>query len=107
MLVYVINRKGRPLMACSPGRARRLLGEGKAKVVSRVPFVIKLSFGSSGYKQPVTGGIDSGSKVIGSATIANGKVIYQAETALRSEEMQGEKGEASCPPHRVQKQRWD
>ena len=29
--VYVINKHGRPLMPCSPAKARYLLDEGKAK----------------------------------------------------------------------------
>ena len=87
MLVYVINREGKPLMPCSPGKARRLLRRGKAKVARKDPFVIKLSFGSSGYKQEVIGGIDSGSKVIGSGAVGNGKVFYQSEISLRGEEI--------------------
>jgi hypothetical protein len=34
MLVYVINKHGDPLMPCKPQRARKLLKESKAKVVS-------------------------------------------------------------------------
>lgn len=34
MLVYVINQHGKPLMPCSPRKARLLLKEQKAKVVS-------------------------------------------------------------------------
>ena len=29
--VYVINKHGRPLMPCSPAKARHLLDDGKAK----------------------------------------------------------------------------
>ena len=57
MLVYVLNRHGKPLMPCSPARARHLLKDGKAKVVRRDPFAIKLRFGSSGYTQVVVAGI--------------------------------------------------
>jgi 5-methylcytosine-specific restriction endonuclease McrA len=85
MLVYVLNSAGKPLMPCSPGQARRLLDAGKAKVVRRSPFVIKLLYGASGYKQPVTLGVDSGSKVIGVAAIGNGKVLYTSEVTNRSD----------------------
>ena len=54
MYVYVINRHGEPLMPCGPRKARVLLQNGKAAVVKRNPFTIKLIYGSSGYKQPVT-----------------------------------------------------
>lgn len=36
--VYVINKHGRPLMPCSPAKARHLLDEGKAKVKKRTPL---------------------------------------------------------------------
>jgi len=85
MLVYVLNHHGKPLMPCSPARARHLLKDGKAKVVRRDPFTIKLRFGSSGYTQDVVAGMDTGSKTIGSAAIANGKVVYQAEVTLRDD----------------------
>ena len=88
MLVFVLNRHGEPLMPCSPRKARVLLKEGKAKVVSKVPFTIKLRQGSSGYKQELTAGMDTGSKVIGTAvTNEKGNVVYQAETHLRGEEI--------------------
>ena len=83
MLVYVLNSAGAPLMPCSPGKARRLLNEGQAKVVDRSPFVIKLLYGSSGYKQPVTLSVDSGSKVIGVAATGNGKTLYASEVKTR------------------------
>lgn len=85
MLVYVLNHHGKPLMPCSPAKARRLLKASKAKVVRRDPFTIKLLFGSSGYVQDVTAGVDTGSKTIGAAVIANSKVVYQAEIVLRND----------------------
>lgn len=72
-------------MPCSPVKARILLKAGAAKVVCRDPFAIKLRFGSSGYKQDIVAGMDTGSKTIGSAATANGKVVYQAEVALRDD----------------------
>ncbi|MES2200590.1 MAG: RRXRR domain-containing protein, partial [Chlamydiota bacterium] len=73
MLAYVLNKKGKPLMPCSPCVARRLLESKKAKVVSLEPFTIKLLFGSSGYTQPITVGIDSGSHTAAFAAQAIGK----------------------------------
>jgi len=35
MLVYVLNKHGKPLMPCKPSKARKLLKQGKAKVVKR------------------------------------------------------------------------
>ena len=48
--VYVLNKHGRPLMPCSPAKARHLLKDGKAVVKHRTPFTIQLVYGSSGYK---------------------------------------------------------
>ena len=49
MLVFVLNHHGKPLMPCSSRKARLLLKEGKAKVIKKNPFAIKLLYGSSGY----------------------------------------------------------
>jgi hypothetical protein len=62
MFVYTINKHGNPLMPCSPRKARLLLKQGKAIVAKKEPFTIRLLYGSSGYKQEVTLGVDAGSK---------------------------------------------
>lgn len=85
MLVFVLNKHGDPLMPCKPSKARKLLRDGKAKVAKRTPFTIKFIHGSSGYKQAVTAGMDTGSKMVGCATIANGMVVYQSEIQLRTD----------------------
>ena len=82
-------------MPCSPRVAKLLLRDGKAIVAQRTPFTIKLVFGSSGYKQDVTLGVDAGSKTIGlSATLvppSNGrtetdkKEVFSAEVQLRTD----------------------
>ena len=84
MLVYVLNCKGEPLMSCSPRTARKLRKEGKTEVVSKNPYTIQLKYGSSGYKQEVTAGMDTGSKKLGCAAVANGKVVYAAEVELNN-----------------------
>ena len=65
MNVYVLNQQGEPLMPCSPRKARLLLKSREAKVVRRTPFVVQLLYSSSGYKQPISLGVDAGSKTIG------------------------------------------
>ena len=85
MLVYVLNYQGRPLMPCSSRKARTLLAAGQAKVVRRTPFQIKLLNGASGYKQTIIAGMDTGSKMLGCAAIANGAVVYQSEVKLRTD----------------------
>ena len=85
MLVFVKDRNGYPLMPTTPPRARHMLKRGEAKVIRRDPFTIKLLHGSAGYRQDVVGGMDTGSKTVGCAAIANGKVLYQSEVALRQD----------------------
>jgi len=88
MLVFVLNRHGKPLMPCRPQKTRVLLQQGKARVVSRIPFTIKLLYGSSGYRQELAAGMDTGSKTIGTNVVdGKGKSLYQAETHLRGEEI--------------------
>ena len=86
MLVYVINQNGNPLMPCKPSKARKLLRDGKAKVVRREPFTIKLKWLATEYTQPLTLGIDNGSKTIGSAVRdEDNQVYYLSEITLRQD----------------------
>jgi hypothetical protein len=85
MLVYVLNKDSKPLMPTKPAIARLLLKDGKAKVITRQPFTIKMLVETANYKQEVVAGMDTGSKVIGCACVSNGKVVYQAETYLRQD----------------------
>lgn len=85
MYVYVINKHGQPIMPCKPQKARVLLQEGKATVVKQVPFTIKLLYGSSSYKQPVSLGMDAGSRHIGIAVITAKKVLYAEELKPRND----------------------
>ncbi len=72
-------------MPTNQAKARILLKTGKAKVVSRVPFTIKLTYNSNSYTQPIVAGMDTGSKKIGCAAIGNNKVLYQSETEIRKD----------------------
>lgn len=85
VLVFVLSRHGKPLMPTTPPRARHMLRSKQAKVVRRNPFTIKLLYGTSGYRQEIVAGMDTGSKTIGCAAIANGRVLYQSEVALRQD----------------------
>jgi 5-methylcytosine-specific restriction endonuclease McrA len=85
MCVYVINKNGNPLMPCKPAKAKHLLKAGKAKVIKRNPFTIKLLWDCEENKQEVVAGMDTGSKTIGCAAIANGKVGYQSEVQIRQD----------------------
>ena len=83
--VYVLNKHGEPLMPCSPGKARLLLKQQKACVVKRTPFTIKLLHGSAGYKQPVTLGVDAGSKHVGLSASTEKRELYSEEFTPRND----------------------
>ena len=83
--VYVINKHGRPLMPCSPAKARHLLDAGKAKVKKRTPFTIQLVYGSSGYTQEVILGVDAGSKTIGVSALTKKEELFAANVIPRND----------------------
>ena len=65
-MVYVLDCNNKPIMPTKDhGKVRFLLKTKKAVVVNNCPFTIKLKSRSKTYTQPVTLGVDSGSKVIG------------------------------------------
>ena len=85
MYVYLINKNGNPLMPCTPAKAKHLLKAGKAKCIKRIPFTIKLLWDCEENTQEVVAAMDTGSKTIGCAAIANSKVVYQSEVQVRQD----------------------
>ena len=85
MVVYVLNKNNKPLMPCKPQRARKLIKEKKAKVVSYKPFTIKLLYGSYGYTQNTNLGIDLGSKNIGVGITTDDRVLSKGDIELRQD----------------------
>ena len=86
MLVYVISKDGQPLMPTERcGKVRRLLRDGKANVVKRCPFTIRLLYETGGITQPVDLGIDAGSKAIGVSACSGDRELYSAEILLRTD----------------------
>ena len=86
MLVYVININGQPLMPTSRcSKVRKLLKNGKAKVVKRVPFTIQLLYETTNIVQEVTLGVDCGSKVVGVSATTKDKELYSGEFELRND----------------------
>ena len=85
-MVYVISKDGKPLMPTNRhGKVKHLLKDGKAKVVRRCPFTIKLTYDTTTYVQDVTLGVDTGAKHIGIACVSNDKVLYQSQVELRDD----------------------
>ena len=87
MLVYVLKQNGQPFMPTERfGKVRRLLKEGKAKVVRREPFTIKLLYEpETDVVQECYCGVDTGSRHIGVAVVSNDKVLYQSQTEFRDD----------------------
>ncbi|MBC8458172.1 MAG: HNH endonuclease [Deltaproteobacteria bacterium] len=85
MNVYVKNKNGKPLMPCKPAKARKLLRDGKAKVVSRCPFTIQLLWDCEENVQEVTVGIDKGSSITGFSCVANGQILMSGEIHHRTD----------------------
>lgn len=85
-MVYVLNQNGQPLMPTTRhGKVRRLLKSGKAKVVKRCPFTIQLVYDSTNCTQPITLGVDTGSKHIGLSATTSTKELYLSEVELRTD----------------------
>jgi hypothetical protein len=85
LLVFVINQYDEALMPCKQNKARKLLKEKKAKIISYKPFTIQLLYGSSGYTQETNIGIDLGARYIGVAIQSQNKVIAKGTIELRND----------------------
>lgn len=72
-------------MPCKASKARKLLKHNQAKVVRTEPFIIQLLYGSSGFKQDITIGIDPGSKYIGISATTEKQELYSSIVELRQD----------------------
>ena len=86
-MVYVVNKDGQPLMPTKRhGKVRHLLKGGKAKVIRKCPFTIKLLYDSTDHIQDLTLGVDTGSGTIGAAVSDdNGNIVYLSEVQVRND----------------------
>ena len=85
-MVYVLDIDGKPLMPTERhGKVRRLLKERKAKVVNKTPFTIQLLYNSTRYTQPVTLGVDAGSKHIGLSASTETKELLAWDVQCRTD----------------------
>lgn len=86
-MVYVLNKNGQPLMPTTRhGKVKHLLKDGKAKVVKRCPFTIKLLYESTNHTQNLTLGVDTGSGTLGAAVSDdNGNIVYMSKVVVRND----------------------
>ena len=83
--VPVLNMRGKPLMPTTPRKARKLIGQGKAKVMKRKPFVIQLTKATGETKQEIILGIDAGYSDVGFSAVTETTELLSGELKLRKE----------------------
>ena len=85
-MVYVIAKDNSPLMPTeNHAKVRVLLKAGRAKVLRRAPFTIKLLYETEHVVQECVHGVDTGSTHVGSSVCANGKIVYTAHVEIRND----------------------
>ena len=67
------------------GHVRRLLRDGKACIIKRTPFTIKLNYRTTTYIQEVSLGIDAGTQHVGVSATTKSKEIFSSEVVLRKD----------------------
>ena len=85
-MVKVISKNRKQLMPTKRyGKVRRMLKEGKAVIVSKKPFTIRLLFDTTEFTQHATVGVDPGDTTGYTAVLDNGKVFEKGEIRLRTD----------------------
>ena len=86
MYIYVQAQDGTPLMPTQrASKVRRMLRDGQAVIATHTPFTIRLTYDTTHHTQPVSLGVDAGSKHIGLSATTEHKELYAAEIELRSD----------------------
>ena len=75
--IYVLDRNGRPLMPCRWSRARKLLRDGKAVVVRKDIYTIRLTVPSSGYRKVVLVSRQRGGFIIEKVDKNNARSLFE------------------------------
>ncbi len=86
--IFIVDAEHRPLMPCTPARARILLKRGQAAILRRAPFVLMLKESRpDALVRPMRVKLDPGSKTSGIAVVndTTGEVLWAAELTHRSE----------------------
>lgn len=87
-IAFVLNGDGKPLAPTKAGRAGYLIRKGKARLIRKIPMVIKLNYVVEGANpQECTIGIDEGAKYVGISVAqhcqSEDKVVFKGELQLR------------------------
>lgn len=91
VMVYILNKKGKPLMPTTRcGHVRKLLDAKKAVVVKTNPFTIRLKYDTPDGVKDVFAGIDTGRENIGSgASDKEGNCLYLGELSTSNKTVNG------------------
>ena len=86
-MVYVLDENEKPLMPTKRhGKVKWMLRRKQAKVVKRSPFTIQLLYEpGTCCTQPVTLGVDAGSKHVGLSASTEKEELFNAEVTLRDD----------------------
>ena len=88
-IIYVRSASGKPLMPTTRKRhIMKLLNTGKARIVSKIPYVVQLKYETAEITQPLCGGTDPGHTNIGDAVAdEKGNVIYHDHLETRNKDV--------------------
>lgn len=85
--VFVVDAEGKPLLPTHPARSRKLIREGKAKVLRIVPYTIQLNRVVDNPVGSFTVGIDDGAKEVGISVVNEHteEVVFSGTIQLRQD----------------------
>ena len=100
-IIYVLNKKGKPLMPTTRcGKVRRLLKKGKAVAVNNNPFTIRLKYETPDIVQSLTVGIDTGRENIGEGVSDDeGNCYFLCETETHNKSIKKKMSERAEHRH--------
>lgn len=84
--IYVLNKKGKPLMPTKrQSHVRKLLKAKLAVVVNGNPFIIRLKYETPDITQVLYGGMDTGRENIGEGvSLKNGECVFLCQTETKN-----------------------
>ena len=86
MYIYVQAKDGTPLMPTTRcGKVRCMLRDGSAVIATHTSFTIRLTYDTTHHTQPVSLGVDTGTKHIGLSATTKSRELYAAEIELRTD----------------------
>lgn len=76
--IYILSCDGELLMPTKrEGHVQKLLKRGKARVASRLPFVVQLKYETENKTQPLYGGTDPGRTNIGNRKLFTKRPLHR------------------------------